>query len=140
MSDPAELPAEVRRLLAGPVDSFEKSEILLLTWQQPDEAWTVASILARIRMSADGVATALDELVASRLLVRTGEVYRFAPVAPADRSAAVALCQLYAADRLLVMKEMTALAMDRIRSSAARAFSDAFRFRRRDPGKGGSDA
>ena len=140
MNEPAELPAEVRRLLAGPVDSFEKSEILLLTWQQPDEAWTVSALVAHVRLPADGVTTALDELVASKLLIRTGEVYRFAPVAAADRSAAIALCQLYGADRLMVMKEMTALAMGRIRSSAARAFSDAFRFRRRDPGKGGSDA
>lgn len=140
MSELSAIPAEVRRLLAGPVDSFEKSEILLLTWQQPEESWTVASVVARIRLSPDGVATALDELVASRLLARDGDVYRFAPVAPADRSAAIGLCQLYEADRLLVMKEMTALAMDRIRSSAARAFSDAFRFRRRDPGKGGTDA
>jgi hypothetical protein len=52
----------------------------------------------------------------------------------------VALCRLYDEDRLAVLKEMTALAMDRIRNSAARAFSEAFRIRRRDPGKGGSDA
>lgn len=140
MSEPIDLPEDVQRLLTTTVDSFEKIEVLLLAWQQPDLAWTVAEAVARIRLPADGIAAAVDELVADRLLLRSGAGYRLAPVADADRAATAALCELYASDRLRVLKELTALAMDRIRSSAARAFSDAFRFRRRGPGKGGTDA
>lgn len=140
MDEPPEIPAEVRELLDGPVDTVEKIEVLFLAWREPTTVWTVAATAARLRLPADAVATALAELDHGRLLVGDGPGYRYAPAAEPVRAAVTALCTMYDADRLLMLREMTALAMDRIRSSAARAFSDAFRIRRRDPGRGGTDA
>ena len=92
----------------------------------------------RLRLPFDLVVTASDELIGAGLLAADADRVRFAPTT--EPAAVVALCRTYDADRLLVLREMTALAMDRIRNSAARAFSDAFRIRRRDGGRGGSDA
>jgi hypothetical protein len=139
MSDPTELPGEVRRLLAGPVDSLEKMEVLRLCWEDPAKVWTIADARDRLRLPVDLVMTACNDLTDAGFLAGVGQGYRFAPTGP-DAAASAQLCRLYDGDRLLVIREMTALAMDRIRNSAARAFSDAFRIRRRDPGKGGSDA
>jgi hypothetical protein len=140
MTTPVELPNDVRHLLANKVDSLEKVEVMFLAWREPGTVWSVATASARLRLPADSVATALSELTDARLLAADSVGYRYAPGTAADAAAVVALCNLYDGDRLLVLREMSALAMERIRSSAARAFSDAFRFRRRDPGKGGSDA
>jgi hypothetical protein len=140
MNEQPEMPAEVVRLLSSSVDSFEKVEVLFLAWREPTDAWTVEQTAERLRLPAESIGAVLDELRAAGLLAIDGQGYRFAPSRDEDHIAAVALCRLYDADRLAVLKEMTSLAMDRIRSSAARAFSDAFRIRRRDPGKGGSDA
>jgi len=136
-----DVPPEVRRLLASAVDSFEKVEVLVLAWRQPDMVWTVPLAAERVRLPADVVRVAVEELVAGRLLVADATGYRFAPVTEDDRAAAVRLCELYETDRILVLNVMTTLAMDRIRSSVARTFADAFRLRRGDRGgKGGSDA
>lgn len=140
MDESSELPVEVRQLLSGPVDSVEKIEVLFLAWREPQVAWTVPAAAARLRLPADAVATALSELDSGKLLVGDGPGYRYAPGSVELGRASAALCQLYDADRLQVLREMTSLAMERIRSSAARAFSDAFRFRKRDPGGGDNDA
>lgn len=138
MSEAAELPVEVRRLLGGPVDSLEKMELLRLCWRDPLKVWTVTDASARLRLPPELLGTACLELVAAGLLTATIDGYAFVDAGP-DAPAAT-LCRIYDADPLLVLREMSALAMDRIRNSAARAFSDAFRIRRRDPGRGGSDA
>lgn len=140
MDEPPEITAEVRQLLDGLVDSVEKIEVLFLAWREPDVLWTVATAAARLRLPADAVGGALAELDSGKLLRRDDQGYRYAPSSEADRAAVTALCTLYDADRLLVLREITAIAMDRIRSSAARAFSDAFRFRKRDGGGGHNDA
>jgi hypothetical protein len=140
MDAAAEIPPQVRQLLEESVDSVEKLEVLFLAWREPETAWTVATTSARLRLPADAVATALAELEASRLLATSGAGYRYAPSNETDRAAVSALCTLYDDDRLLLLREVTSLAMTRIRSSAARAFSDAFRFRKRDPGGGDNDA
>jgi hypothetical protein len=139
MSDEPEIPADVRQLLAGKVDSVEKVEVMFLTWREPSTTWTVVTAAERLRLPVDSVGTALDELTADGLLKVEGLGYRYG-AAGAEHTAVSTLGKIYEGDRLLVLREMTSLAMERIRSSAARAFSDAFRFRRREPGKGGSDA
>ena len=137
MSDESELPGELRLLLGGPVDSLEKMEVLCLCWRETAQAWTVTAAGERLRLPHELVATACEQLAQAGLLAAAVDGYR---LAAGDQPALISLCRVYDADRLLVLREMTALAMDRIRNSAARAFADAFRIRRRDPGKGGSDA
>ena len=139
MDDDVEIPAEVRQLIDGPVDSVEKLEVLFLAWREQDTVWTVATTAGRLRLPAESVATALAELDSGKLLAADGPGYRYAPSSEADRAAVTKLCTLYDADRLLLLREITNLALTRIRSSAARAFSDAFRFRKRDGG-GQNDA
>jgi hypothetical protein len=130
-----EVPDEARELLRTVVDSFEKMEVLALAHREVDVVWTTDLAAQRLRLAAESIGAALDELAAAGMLSRRDGGYVFGP-AVALQAAATALCDLYDRDRIVVLNLMTSLAMDRIRSSAAAAFADAFRFRRRDPGKG----
>jgi hypothetical protein len=136
----ADLPEQVRRLLTVVVDSFEKIELLVLSWRQPDVAWTARLAAERLRLPQDDVQAAITELTTAELLAPADGGYRFAPVSAANRLAADILCHLYEDDRVLVLNVMTGLALERIRGAAATAFADGFPVRRRDPGKGGCDA
>lgn len=133
---PPVVPPEVQALLAGSIDSFEKLEIIFVASRRPEEAWTVERLAALVRLPGDGVSVTFDELIADRFFVAGVDGYRLAPEHQGERAAVTMLCRLYDSERLLVVRFMTALAMDRIRASAARTFADAFRFRRA-PGKGG---
>lgn len=136
---PSEVPPEVHALLAGPLDSFEKLEIIFVAFKRPDETWTVERMSELVRLPGDSVSVAFEELISDQFFVAGVDGYRLAPEHLEERAPVTRLCRLYDNERLLVVRVMTSLAMGRIRTSAARAFSDAFRFRRRTPEKGGKN-
>jgi hypothetical protein len=128
------LPDEVRALLTEHVSSFERLEVLLLL-ESRREHWTMDEIAGELRLSVTLIAPACDSLVVGRLLFRetTGEL-RFAPA-----QELVPVCELlqrrYREDPLAVVRVISDLALERLRSSAARAFADAFRIRKPDGGE-----
>jgi hypothetical protein len=135
---PPEVPPEVHQLLAGPIDSFEKLEILRLACQRPDDVWTAGRLADVVRVPSESVDVAFAELIADQFFVACVDGYRLAPQRPGETSVVATLCRLYENERLLIVRLMTSLAMGRIRNSAARAFSDAFRFRLRGSDQGGN--
>jgi hypothetical protein len=129
-SDSPDLPAELRDLLER-IDSFEKLEVLAHTVPQPGIAFAIAALAEVLRLPADGIESAADELAAAGFVRRgAGGTVSYVAAPGADDAAIRALVRLYEQDRLLVLRALTRSAMDRLRSSAARTFADAFLVRR----------
>lgn len=122
--NPDRLDPDVRRLLESELDSFEKLELL-----------------ARIRGTPSGLEIAdpvfdnaamrwtLDELLQGGFVERRGQLCMLGP--RAAEPAVVSLLSLYDADRMVVVAELSSLALERIRSMASRAFANAFVLRKK---------
>lgn len=130
-SDPLTLPAELRTLLER-IDSFEKIEVMCHALRHEGLPLTAMMLADAVRLSHDHVATAVDELVQDGLLREgPGGTVTYV-VRSGDQDAALrSLARLYDDDRVLVVRALTQVAMDRLRSSAARTFADAFVVRRK---------
>ena len=128
----------MRRLLEGPIDSFEKLELVLAVLRA-DTPQTVASLGRMLNLDANGVRPILGELVRSQIVAiesrdpegTAPEIVRIAS-RPEHRAALDRLAKLYEEDRVLVMATISRIALERIRGMAARTFADAFRVRKRD--------
>ena len=128
--DPTELPPAARRLLLGPVDSFEKLEMVLALRDASGSAVAVDALAARAGLPVARIDAPLAELAAAGLAERLADgAWRLAPTA--DAAGLQDLADTWATRRPAVLKAMTARAVERIRASAARAFAEAFRLRRR---------
>jgi hypothetical protein len=129
----AEVPDDVRKLLADRISGFEALEVLLLLCGEPDRAWTPTEAADALRLPGNMIAPAMDDLHACALIAPDGErrgFYRFKPATPELRAACNALCAVYAEDRMRIVMLMSRLAFERIRRSTARVFADAFRIRK----------
>lgn len=127
--------AAVRRLLATVVDSFEKLEVVVLVYRAQPAARTTASIASALSLTTDEAKQVIAELHAAGVIVRdgTGWVHDATSRWARDVDELVAI---YDRDRIEVLKLMTALAIERVRSQAANVFADAFLLRprkKRDP-------
>jgi len=130
----AELDAEVRQLLSEHVTGYELLEALLLLHRDSRQLSTVEQLGAELRIDTGSMATALAELAEHGLLERRSGPpvsYRYAPAQTALAAAVDRLAQLYTEQRLEIIRQMSANAIERLRSSAARSFSDAFLLRGR---------
>ena len=130
----SELDAEVQRLLFEHVASYEQLEALLLLRADPARASGTRELAERLRIDESSVMAALEELTAHHLLQRTGgtpALYRYAPADARLGIIVERLALLYDAQRLEVIRQMSANAIERLRSSAARTFADAFLLRGR---------
>jgi len=119
---------EVWRLLLDKVDSFEKLEALTLLSATP-AAWTVRAATEKLKLPKQLVESALLDLCAVSLLEKNGTEFRYQPATPELANEVTALVQMYTEDRIRVLNVLTSAAFDRIRSSAANAFANAFRLR-----------
>jgi hypothetical protein len=123
------LPPEIQRLLLAPFDSLEKLEICVALWRAPARTSSPGELTRRILLPADVIDHALEELVAAHAVELAGGLARLVPPESTQ-----ALVEIYEADRLLVIRVLSELAMDRIRGMAARTFADAFNLRKKPPG------
>ena len=90
----------------------------------------------KLRIDDSSVAAALAALAAHRLLEKHAGAqlaYRYAPAEPGMMAVVDRLAALYVQQRLEVIRQMSANAIDRLRTSAARTFADAFLLRGRKP-------
>jgi hypothetical protein len=123
MSPADELSERARGLLLGPIDSFEKLDIVITLHARRDPPWSLETPpLASLRR-------ALDELVAAGIVARQADgALRIAP--ECDRTALDELAAAWSTSRAAVLALISERALARIRASAARAFADAFTLRR----------
>lgn len=122
------IPDDVQTLLRDCIESFEQLEILLLLLKRPGETWAPDAVATAIKLSLseDAAAEALAHLRRWNLI--EGEArgrYRYNPANRLDATIR-ALATVYEDERLEVMRLMNQNAIERVRTSALRAFSDAF--------------
>lgn len=126
----SELDVEVLRLLSGQVTSYEQLEALLLLHAAAGRDWAVMEVAAALRIDDANAAAALAALSTQHLLTVTGvgvqQRYRYASADATLAAGVDKLALAYAERRLEVVKQMSANAIERLRSSAARTFADAF--------------
>jgi hypothetical protein len=121
---------QLRRLLESPLDTFEKLEVCMMLWTATAHTQSPRELSARIQLPVDLVERALEELVAAKFVELAGGLARL--TVPAHLVDDVqALVELYATDRILIVRTLSELAVNRVRSMAARAFADAFQLRKK---------
>jgi hypothetical protein len=113
------------------MDSFEKLEVLSRVRETPAGLRVDDAALDNAAMR-----WTLDELLRLQLIERRDRVYVLGP--RGSEPAVTELLSLYAADRMVVVGELSSMALERIRSMASTAFANAFvlRKKRRDDDDG----
>lgn len=129
-----EVPEPVRALLAEHVTSYEELVSLLLLMEEADSAVTARSVSERLGIGVPLVDEALTglcqgELVHKRTAAGAAE-YQYAPGNPALRDAVELLAQEYRRNLTGIVRLITANAIERMHSQAARMFAEAFVVRR----------
>lgn len=128
-----QLDAEIQRLLLEQVTGLEELEALLLLHRSGTKAMSVPQVAEAARLNPSSTAAALAHLQALGLLRAEGDAsapsYRYSPENAQLACVIDRLARLYAASPVEVIKQMSANAIERLRSSAARAFADAFVFK-----------
>ena len=121
---------QLRRLLEAPLDTFEKLEICVELWTAAARTKSPKELAARIELPVDLVYRALADLVAAKFVELAGGLARL--TIPADHVDQMQeLVEIYATDRILIVRTLSELAMERVRGMAARAFADAFQLRKK---------
>lgn len=124
---------ELRAFLREHVSSFEELEALLLFVRAPQRAWESFDVASALGLSEDMTETALSGIAGTFVARESGGgsavVYRYAPRAELEPVVEL-LRRAYAEERLTVVQIMSANAMQRVRSSAARRLAEAFRLER----------
>jgi len=125
-----ELHEKTRALLREAITSFEMLDIVLLMRGEPTVTWTTRSMADRVNVPEELVARALQELDAAGLVVACGAPsnpqFQYRPARPELSAAADALAADFAEHRVAVLSAMSTNAIERLRSGALTAFSDAF--------------
>lgn len=122
--------AAVRQVLEAQLDSFEKLETALALHRAPAHTSSVPELAKEVQLSEDVVERTVDELRRGGLVHVAGGLVRLT-LQPADAAAVSELAELYDEDRVLVVRTLSEIAVEKIRSMAARTFADAFQLRRK---------
>ena len=124
-----DIPDDVLALLRERVSELDDLEVLLFVRSLGSAGCDHAAIGSELRLPVRAVQASIGHLTAAGLL-RSDATERCSFVAetPAVEAAVAELAKLYAARPSLVMRVVNKLAIDRVRSGAARAFADAFVF------------
>jgi len=124
-----ELPTSVRELLRA-ISSLETLPVLTLVSRRRDVTWSRSRVADELGVPVAAIEDAISELHVAGLLVREGGgASRYAPPTPDLDHAATFVVELYERDPARLLAALTRAALDRVRTSAARAFSDAFLLR-----------
>jgi hypothetical protein len=121
---------DVKALLRDRIESFEQLEILLLLRRMHGDTLAPNAVERELNLGSIDVAKALEDLCRGNLIeVRAGgeaPLFIYGPGTPRLEAAVNDLAKAYDDNRLEVMKLMNRYAIERVRTSAMRAFADAF--------------
>jgi hypothetical protein len=122
----SDVPSDVRRLLHDCVETYDQLEILNLLAQAQDGGWTAARAADALGVAEPAAAEALAALAGAGVLVETaGPPLRY--TAAAEHALVIArLAEAWSSARLEIMNIITANALERLRTSAMRAFASSF--------------
>ncbi len=132
------IPEDVVALLRDRVTSLEQLEVVLRLRAESATHWRVEDMADRVGLPPDVTEAALLALSVAELVafVREGDEPRwfYRPATAALDEQLERLAEWHRARPLELMRLLNAQAMDRIRNSAARAFSEAFVIGRKKDG------
>lgn len=121
---------EVEQFLLASIDTVPHLEALLLIFQTPATAWTVAALAARIYVSDRQAAAILDDLARRSLIVRvepSPPKYQYIPRSQAQTELLDQVAQSYRTQLVQVTRFIHSNA-----SGSVRDFARAFRLKDRD--------
>jgi len=125
----AELPSEVRQLVADHITSVEQLEILLLLREREGEEWSAKRVSDEIRSSESSAQERLAALEESGLVRASAghseAAFRFEPSNARLRRAVELLAEAYSERRYTVIELIFSKPIDKLR-----VYADAFRFRK----------
>ncbi len=121
----------LRAFLHDSVSSYEELEALLLLAREGG-AWSESEVASSLKAPLDGIAGALRNLAQVPGLLQThGQLgaprFQYAPHSKLLRQVVEELAATYAEQRLTIVQLMSANALERARSAAARHLADSFR-------------
>ena len=124
---PDPLSADVETLLRVHVGSYEHLAVLLQVFREPQKEWSIQELSAALRIASKLVESALTDLCRAKLVLpdATEHSYRYAGTGSMDATVAV-LAREYAENPVGIVKMLSDSAIQRLRTSALRALSDAF--------------
>ena len=131
MSESASLD-EARQFLAEYIATYDELEVLLCLLRRRDEELQPSHLASDVGIPEAVCLLALERLFERRLAERStdGKAFRFAPAADSLARGALALDRAYHSSPVSVIRAMSENAVQRLRSSVARAFPDLPRTRR----------
>jgi hypothetical protein len=131
----AELPEVVQRLIREQVRTYDAVEVVLLLHGEASRRWRLPEIASAVRLSEEAAAAVLAELSRHQLIVESAvdaeRSYRLDIERPEVAAAVSQLAVAWSDHRLALIKLLNASAVERLRTGAARALSDAFLVTRR---------
>ena len=122
------IPEEVRRFLLQCIDSVEQLEVLLLLHGSPAVLWSPEAVATTLYSNPDSIARRLAGLHAKELLeAAAASSYRYSPKTADLDATVLLLAETYRQRRVAVITVIASKPMENVR-----AFSDAFRLRKKD--------
>jgi hypothetical protein len=119
----------LRRLLESKLDTVEKLELVLML---RDAATPLRDAALRLQVGEEVLRRVVDEVVRARLVEVIAPDDQLRLLATADELDAIEeAAQIYSENRGRMTALFSAIALDRLRSMGARAFADAFAFRKK---------
>jgi hypothetical protein len=129
-----EVTEDVRAFLHDAIESYEQLKILLLLKHEPAQHWNLQSLCERLRISSSLIDTALTALIGTKLVqadtARPEVHYAYAPASEALDATVARLDHLYTEQPIVIVKLMSANAIERVRTAALHTFADAFILRK----------
>jgi hypothetical protein len=121
------LPEDVHRFLHQNIESVEQLEVLLLLWRTPGRGWTSDEVATAVYSHPTSVVRRLAMLYGQGLLrEREPGCYQYAPRTAELHDTVTRLDQIYRERRVAVITLIASKPIENVR-----AFSDAFRIRRK---------
>lgn len=135
-----EVPADLQRFLHEYFESLEQLEILVLLQRRPDYAWSALEVADELRIRDSVAEEELRRLRDRGVLVLAASAgdarFRYGPTSETLAEMTQRLVETYGAQRVAIMRLLTANAIQRLRSGALGVFSNAFLFRKREKPNG----
>jgi hypothetical protein len=124
------LPEDIRQFLLRYIDSVEQLEVLLLLCGSPTTSWSPESVAQALYSNPTSVAYRLAMLQRHELIIAAEppSSYRYQPQTPALHEAVTRVAKMYKERRVAVITFIASKPM-----ANAKAFSDAFRLRKKGP-------
>ena len=124
------LPEDVRQFLNQYIESVEQLEVLLLLWRTPERGWTSDEVATAVYSHPSSVVRRLAMLLGQGLLrEREPGCFQYAPRTGELHAAVTHVDHMYRERRVAVITLIASKPIENVR-----AFSDAFRIRKKKEG------